>query len=102
MYEPGGALAWQVTLGADVLPPRDVAWSPAGYLVVASAETTGDLSSKFLLQAFIPGQLAPAWSFSRAEVANFHLARAVAVGQGTVVGGGLAGSGFPTLAFLRP
>ena len=102
VYEPGGTLAWQVTLGADVQPPRDVAWSPAGYLVVASAETTGDLSSNFLLQAFIPGQLAPAWSFSRAEAASFHLARAVAVGQGAVVGGGLAGSGFPTLAFLRP
>jgi len=102
VYEPGGTLAWQVTLGADVLPPRDVAWSPAGYLVVASAETTGDLSSKFLLQAFIPGQLAPAWSFSRAEAANIHLARAVAIGPGAVVGGGLAGNGFPTLAFLRP
>jgi hypothetical protein len=102
IYEPGGKLAWQVTLGAGVLPPQDVAWSPAGYLVIASAEQTGDWSSKFLLQAFIPGQLEPAWTFSRAEVANPHQARAAAVGSGAVIGGGLAGSGFPTVVFLRP
>lgn len=102
IYEPGGKLVWLVTLGAGVLPPQDVAWSSAGYLVIASAEQTGDWSSKFLLQAFIPGQLEPAWTFSRAEVANVHLARAVAVGKGAIVGGGLAGSGFPTLVFLRP
>jgi hypothetical protein len=102
IYEPGGKLAWQVTLGAGVLPPQDVAWSPAGYLVVATAEQTGNWSSKFLLQAFIPGQLEPAWTFSRAEAADPHLARAVAVGSGAVIGGGVAGSGFPTLVFLRP
>lgn len=104
VYEPGGKVWWQVTLGANILPPRDIVWSPAGYLVVASAEDSGNWSSTFVLQAFIPapGQYEPAWNFSKAEMANLHLASAVAVGPGVVVGGGLGGASFPALAFLRP
>jgi hypothetical protein len=104
VYEPGGKIWWQVTLGTNILPPRDIVWSPAGYLVVASAEASGKWSSKFVLQAFIPapGQYEPAWIFSKAEMANLHLASAVAVGPGVVIGGGLGGAGFPSLALLRP
>ena len=104
IYEPGGNLWWQVTLGATIFPPRDIVWSPAGYLVIASAEAAGNWSSKFVLQAFVPeaGKYEPVWSFAKAEMANLHLASAIAVGPGVVVGGGLGGAGFPALAFLRP
>ena len=102
VYEPGGKLSWPLTLGANILPPQDVAWSPAGYIVFASAEATGQWSSKFVVQAYIPGQYEPAWTFAKAEMPNLHLGRALTVGLGAVVGGGVGGTGFPALAFLRP
>ena len=102
IYEPDGKLSWSLTLGANVLPPQDIAWSPAGDIVFSSAETTGQWSSKFLVQAYIPEQYEPAWTFAKAEVPTLHLGRALAVGPGAVVGGGVGGAGFPALAFLRP
>ena len=102
IYEPGSKLSWALTLGANILSPQDIAWSPAGYIVFASAQATGQWSSQFVVQAYIPEQYEPAWTFAKAEMPNLHLGRALAVGPGTVVGGGFGGGGFPALVFLRP
>lgn len=101
-YEPGGKLSWTVTLGPNTLPPSALAWSPAGYLTVGSAEAVGNWSSKFLLQAFIPDEYEPAWNFAKAEVASLHVAWAVAVTPKGIVGAGVGGDGFPAMAFLYP
>jgi len=101
-YEHGGKLTWTVTLGPSTLPPSALAWSPAGYLVVGSAEVVGNWSSRFILQAFVPEEYEPAWSFAKAEVSSLHIAQAVAVGPGVVVGAGVGGNGFPAVAFLYP
>ena len=76
--------------------------SRAGYIVFASAEATGQWSSQFVVQAYIPGQYEPAWTFAKAEMPKLHLGLALAVRPGVVVGGGFGGGGFPALAFLRP
>lgn len=102
IYEPGGKLWWSITLGAKILPPQDVAWSPAGYIALASAEVAGQWSSKFVVQAYIPGQYDPVWTFAKAEMPNLHLGNTLAVVPGAIIGAGFGGAGFPVLAFLRP
>jgi hypothetical protein len=65
VYEPGGVLAAQVQLGplgSLWLGPHDIAWSPAGYAVVAFGELQ-DQDSVFKVQAVAPGKPEPLWTF---------------------------------------
>jgi hypothetical protein len=64
VYEPGGVLAAQVQLGplgSLWLGPHDIAWSPAGYAVVAFGELQ-DQDSVFKVQAVAPGKPEPLWT----------------------------------------
>ena len=101
-YDVDGTLDWQVTLPANVSIPRALAWSPAGYVVTASAEVINDAETKFLLQAYVPGKLAPAWSYAKATLPGLHYAQAVALAPAAVIGGGFGSGGFWTLAFVAP
>lgn len=102
IYEPGGKLAELVPLANEVLPPFDIAWSPAGYLVLASAEKTDNFASQFLVQAFWPGEFMPVWHYGQAEQPNWHAALALAIGPGVIVAGGFGGLGYPALAYINP
>lgn len=97
-----GKLAELVPLANEVLPPFDIAWSPAGYLVLASAEKTDNFASQFLVQAFWPGGFMPVWHYGQAEQPNWHVAQALAIGPGVIVAGGFGGLGYPALAYINP
>ena len=49
-------------LGSAWFGPHDIAWSPAGYAVVAFGEMQG-LSLVFKVQAFAPGVAVALWTF---------------------------------------
>lgn len=91
-YEPGGTLVEHTSLGPLGSPwfgPHDIAWSPAGYVVVALGELQGQ-SLVFKVQAFVPGAPVPLWTFLPKDKQDLQLALAVAVGPaGEVYGGGL-------------
>jgi len=92
-YEPGGALVDHSSigpLGSSWFGPHDIAWSPAGYAVVAFAEMQGQ-SFVFKVQAFAPGDPVPLWTFLPNAKQGLQLALALAVGRfGEVYAGGLA------------
>lgn len=100
-YEPGGAIAWQMTLPAGVSVPFDVAWSRAGYAIVAGAHGTG-FDTQFLLQGYVPGTYTPAWTFAKGKQGSLNVAFAVVAAPGVVVGGGLGFGGYPAFAFVHP
>ena len=101
-YDADGELSWQMMLAPDISMPRALAWSPAGYVVMASAQVVTDWETKFLLQAYLPGTYKPAWTYAKATLPTLHLAQAVAVAPGVVVGGGFGSGGYWTLAFVAP
>jgi len=92
-YEPGADLVAHTSLGPLGSPwfgPHDIAWSPAGYVVVAFAEMQGQ-SPAFKVQAFAPGDPVPLWTFLPNDKQGLQLALAVAVGlAGEVYAGGRA------------
>ena len=93
VHAPGGGLVSQVAfpLGSAWFGPHDIAWSPAGYAVVALGEMQGP-SFKFKVQAFAPGVPAPLWTFVSNHETHPEFALAVAVGPfGDVYAGGIAG-----------
>ncbi|MCY1072041.1 hypothetical protein OV090_45270 [Nannocystis sp. RBIL2] len=101
IYEPGGDLAFPpVTLPADVSVPFGLTWSPAGYAVIAGALGTGN--TQFLLQGYVPGDYAPAWTFAKGKQAGLHIAFAVVAAPGVVVGAGTGAGGYPAFAFVNP
>jgi hypothetical protein len=92
MYAPGGALESLTPLGPLELPqfgPHDLAWSPAGYVVVALGGLKGQ-TSMFKVQAFAPDDPVPLWTYFANEPEGVQMALAVAVGPyGVVYAGGL-------------
>ncbi|MBL9107203.1 MAG: hypothetical protein JNL82_40295 [Myxococcales bacterium] len=101
VYEPGGALASPPVqlgpLGSLWLGPHDIAWSPAGYAVVAFGELE-DGESVFKAQAVAPGGAAPLWTFLPLDRKGQQLALAATVGpNGEVYLGGIA-DGHPAFA----
>ncbi|MDC0673544.1 hypothetical protein [Nannocystis radixulma] len=102
IYEPGGKLVELTPLQADVMPPRELAWSPAGYMVMASARRVGDDSTEFLVQAFNPGEFEPAWVYGKAAAPALYQASALAILSGAVIAGGRDGDGYPAIAYLYP
>ncbi len=101
VHAPGGELLDRSSLGPLGSPwfgPHDIAWSPAGYAVVALGEQQGQ-NSVFKVQAFAPGDPVPLWTFLPNDKQGAQLALTVAVGAaGEVYGGGI-GDGHP--AFTR-
>ncbi|HEY0135363.1 MAG TPA: hypothetical protein VGB85_14865, partial [Nannocystis sp.] len=95
VYEHGGKLVSQVALGplgSDWLGPHDIAWSPAGYAVVALGEQQGQ-SLVFKVQAFAPGVPEPLWTFTPNNKQALQIAFAVAVGPfGEIYAGGIGPS----------
>jgi len=77
-------------LGSSWFGPHNIAWSPAGYAVVAFGEMQGQ-SFVFKVQAFAPGDPVPLWTFLPNNKQGFQLALAAAVGpHGEVYVGGVA------------
>ena len=93
VYEPGGKLALHTSigpLGSAWFGPHDIAWSPAGYAVIALGEMQGQ-TPVFKVQAFAPGDPVPVWTFYPNSKQGLQLALATAVGpHGEVYAGGIA------------
>ena len=103
LYSPGGNLDSQIPLGplgSDWFGPHDIAWSPAGYAVVALGELQGQ-SYVFKVQAFAPNVYEPLWTFIPNDKQGLQIASAVAVGlNGEVYGGGIGATNHPAFAVI--
>ena len=103
VYSPGGALESQVSmgsLGSAWFGPHDIAWSPAGYAVVAFAELQGQ-STVFKVQAFAPNIYEPLWTFTPSDKQGIQIAFAVVVGLlGEVYAGGIGATNHPAFAVI--
>lgn len=102
VYEPGGALSDVIPLQPNVLAPQELAWSPAGYIVMASAISDDPWTSRFFVQAFTPGKLDPAWAYEKADPGGLLVAYTTATVSGRVLAAGAGEGGFPTLLLLYP
>lgn len=103
IYQPGGELDWQAPLGpldTDLAGPHDVAWSPAGHVIVALAQLNGqDLG--FRVQAYVPGEFMPLWTFLPKTVDGLQVAFTLAVGDfGEIYAGGIGANNFPAVAYI--
>lgn len=98
----GATLVSLVSLGlfpAPALAVRDLAWSPAGYTLVATGGPQGS-EAGFHVRAYSPAQVEPVWSFLRDD-GTFNLAAALAIGPfGEVYAGGMGASGYPAVAYI--
>lgn len=103
IHLPGGQLSWQTSLGplgSLSAGPNDIAWSPAGYMVVASAEVKGE-QSRFKVQAFAPEDPTPLWTYVPYETLGMESALSVAIGKyGEIFAGGIAAGSFPAIAVI--
>jgi hypothetical protein len=103
IYDPKDILLWQVSLGAFKTTDgatQDLAWSPAGYAVVATGGLMGN-ESAFTVRAFAQSQVGPLWTFVHKDLQLFQLALALAIGRyGEVYAGGLGANGFPAVAYI--
>ncbi len=103
IYDTQGDLASQVSLGLFPNPQfgaQDLAWSPAGYAVVATGGMVGN-EAAFTVRAFVPAKVEPAWTFTREDNQLLHMALALAIGPfGEVYAGGLGANGFPAVAYI--
>ncbi len=103
LFAPGGAETWRVSLGADVLTPTDLAWSPAGYLVIASARVEGPWVTSFWLRALVPHAEKPVWTYGHDDAPVLQFPKTVAVGPYAVIYTGGVGAGeYPALAVITP
>lgn len=98
-----GELSWSLSLG--IFPTKqfavhDVAWSPAGYAIVATGGMKGN-ETAFTVRAYAPDNSEPLWTFTRKDSQVLHLALALALGAyGEVYAGGLGANGYPAVAFI--
>jgi hypothetical protein len=103
IYEQGGKLVGQVALGplgSDWFGPHAIAWSPAGYAVVALGAQQGQ-SMLFKVQAFASGGVGPLWTFVPKDQQGPQIALAVAVGLfGEIYAGGIAGTNHPVFVVI--
>jgi len=104
VYAPGGTLVAPTAslgpLGSAWFGPHDIAWSPAGYAVVALGELQGQ-TFVFKVQAVAPGAPLPLWTFplNNKQGLQLQLALAVAVGPyGEVYAGGIGATDHPAFA----
>lgn len=103
IYDPDGSLAWVASLGAFPTPQwsaRDIAWSPAGYIVVATGGLM-DKASGFTVRAFAPFKYDPLWTFVREDDQVLQFANTLAIGHyGEVYAGGFGTNGYPAVAYI--
>lgn len=103
IYLPGGKLDWQASLGPlglDAAGPHDIAWSPAGYMVIALAEFSGQ-ALRFKVQAFAPNAYKPLWTYLPSDLQGLQVAFALAIGHyGEVYAGGLGAGSYPAVAII--
>ena len=103
VYSSGGELESQVPLGplgSAWFGPHDIAWSPAGYAVVAFAEQQGQ-SIVFKVQAFAPNIYEPLWTFTPSDKQGIQIAFALAIGLlGEVYAGGIGATNHPAFAVI--
>ncbi len=103
-YDGGDTLTWQVSLGAFQSKPlaiTDVAWSPAGYAVVASGGLLG-AEGAFTVRAFSQKQVLPIWAYTHKDIMALDLALALAIGRyGAVYAGGLGMNSYPAVAIIN-
>lgn len=103
IYLPGGELDWQAPLGplnTELAGPHDIAWSPAGYMVIALGAVDGQ-AFRFKVQAYAPGKFKPIWTFLPDDEQGFQVALALAIGElGEVYGGGIGADNFPAVAYI--
>lgn len=103
VYSPGGKLESQVPLGplgSDWFGPHDIAWSPAGYAVVALGEFQGQ-SWVFKVEAFAPNIYEPLWTFTPNDKQGLSIAFAVDVGpHGEIYAGGVGLTNHPAFAVI--
>ena len=99
----GGKLQWQASLGplaTTFAGPHDVAWSPAGYLVVALAQLDGQ-SLRFKVQAFATDGAEPLWTYLPADMQGLQVALALAIGKfGEIYAGGIGAGNYPAIAYI--
>ncbi len=87
-------------LGSDAFGPHDIAWSPAGYMVIALGELQGQ-SYTFKVQAFKPNSPEPLWTFTPNNKQGLQIAYAVAVDPyGKVCAGGVGEASYPAFACM--
>jgi hypothetical protein len=103
IYDPANVIKWKTSLGvfkARSLATQDLAWSPAGYAVVATGGVMGD-ESAFTVRAFASSQFEPLWTFTHSDLQALELALALAIGHyGEVYAGGSGANGHPAVAFI--
>jgi hypothetical protein len=101
-YEPGGEMTWQASLGplgSEWFGPHGIAWSPAGYVVIARGRLQAQAWA-FTVEAYAPDKPGtPLWSYTPMFADGQQLAVDVVVGDcGTVHAGGLGASNYPAIA----
>ena len=103
VYAPGGELVSQIALGplgSAEFGPHDIAWSPAGYAVVALGAKQGQ-SLVFKVQAWAPKVFVPKWTFLPIDQQGPQRALAVAVGAlGEVYAGGISEGNHPVFVVI--
>lgn len=103
MYDADDTLIWQVSLGAfqsKTFAVKDVAWSPAGYAVVATGGLKG-AEGAFTVQAFAQKQVPPLWAYTHKDIMALDLALALAIGRyGEVYAGGVGVNSYPAVAYI--
>ena len=103
IYDPANVITWKTTLGvfkATTLATHDLAWSPAGYAVVATGGVMGN-ESAFTVRAFASSQFEPLWTFAHDDVQALEVALALAIGRyGEVYAGGAGANGYPAVALI--
>ncbi|HEY0138133.1 MAG TPA: hypothetical protein VGB85_28800 [Nannocystis sp.] len=105
-FLPGGVPSgWNVLPAVDA-SATDLAWSPAGYAVLAAAKVKGPWWTEFWLQAWVPGDEVPAWSYGHPDQPDLHIVFAIAIAEyGRIYAVGVAGQGdlhVPALAIVDP
>jgi hypothetical protein len=106
-FLPGGIPSgWNVLPAVNATFATDVAWSPAGYAVIAAGKVQGQWSTEFWLQGWVPGEEIPAWEYGHLDQPGLQIALAVAVAKfGRIYAVGVAGQGdlgVPALAIIDP
>ena len=103
VYESGGDLTAQVQLGALGslwLGPHDIAWSPAGYAVVALGAQVGQ-EFVFQVRAIAADKPGPLWTFTPKDTQGPQLGLTVTTGPyGEVYAGGFGHDNRPAFAVI--
>lgn len=87
-------------LGHEWLGPHDVAWHPAGYILLAMGELEGQ-ALRFKVQAFAPGGYAPLWTYKPEDDDGLQMALTLALGAfGEIYAAGFGASQYPAVALI--